>query len=193
MHLRIASVIVPVLVVTAGVARAITPGTYNFAWDHEDAGWLEFTSGIFITQGLTSDSWDADVDISGNLMFDDDNAQLHATSALADGVAVNTKLVIEGVTGTWTPSTTSGDWQITAHFTFSAAGVFGAASCTTSSFSIDFNGDYDSSSHVSFVIPALSGTGTQACNAYYGTINMQFGLGSSGSEVHFDKFVITAE
>ena len=110
------------------------------------------------------------------------------------GTPVQAKLNILGVTGSINLTTAwAFTWSITAQVEFraSAAGVT-LANCITPSFSISISGDYHGSGGIAtstpFTIPALSGSGTGACNGHATNINGDLLLGSAGATLQITKW-----
>lgn len=175
-----------------GTARADT--TYRFSWDHGETTFFRFANNEWLAESTPPDSWDQDVDGSGNLTtFDTPSPQAHSTALSVSGVTVKAKFVIEDVTGSVNIGAFTSSWTFTGHVNFSASGVFSEGQCRTSSFTVSFSGNYDSGTDSSaFTIPSLSGSGSQLCGGASGTVNSHFSLGSSGGRLHFNKFSVTA-
>jgi hypothetical protein len=189
---RLALLSCAMLALAGGTAFADT--TYHFAWPTTETTFFKFASNDWLAESSPADSWDSDVDGLGNLtVFDSTTSVAHTTPYNISGSNIHAKVVIEDVEGSVDFSTHTAVWTITAHVAFSASGFVSEGSCKTTSFDVDFSGDYvaptDSST---FTIASLSGSGTQACGGHASTINSDFALGGAGAKIHFNKFQITA-
>lgn len=108
------------------------------------------------------------------------------------GTVIDVQVVVTDVTGIVDFS--SGiffDWEITAQLRFRSIGASGVttSNCRTASFTINIDGDFMSGADsAAFTIPALSGTGTGACNGHSTEINLDFDLGSSGAVLTLNKW-----
>jgi hypothetical protein len=179
------------LVLLGGVASADT--TYHFLWDFGEDNFFQFASGDHLAQSSPADSWDSDVDASGNLTFFDGatNFAHSTTHSLGGTVVVKAKFVIENVTGSVNLTAHTASWTFTGHVNFSATGLVSEGSCRTTSFTVSYSNNY-LADHASstFTIAALSGSGTQACGGNAAQLNSWFSLGSGGAFVTINKFNI---
>ncbi len=182
------------LAMAGGVASADT--TYRFHWDHGETTFFKFASNDWLAESTNEDGWDSDVDGSGNLTaFDgDDSSVARTTPYTVGGSTLKAKFIIDDVTGTVNLTNFTASWTFSGRVAFSASGgVVSEGTCTTSSFNVSFSGNYGSGTDSSsFVVPMLSGTGTQACSTHASDINDDLALGGSGAKLHFNKFVIEA-
>ena len=199
MRSRLAGVFVAVVMVcvTAGAAKADT--TYDFTWPGGESCFFKFTNGTCLTIGTsTRDTWEEEVNDSNPSdaiidVFDSAIDYNHDTGYTILASTLYAKFVITDVEGSIDFTNTTAVWTITGYVAFTASGYISPTSCKTSSFSVSFSGSYISPTDSSaFTIPALSGSGTQACNSYASGLNSTFSLGTSGSKLHFNKFDITA-
>jgi hypothetical protein len=189
-------VAVALMVLTAGAARA--DNVYDFTWQSGETCFFKFASADCLAITTTgSDYWEADVDDTNPssapiTFFDSDAAALHDTGYSIISSTLFAKFVITDVSGSIDFTDRTAAWTITGYVTFSASGYISQSSCKTSSFNVSFSGNYvnptDSSA---FNIPALSGSGTQACGGYSSSLNAAFSLGTSGAKLHFNKFDIS--
>ena len=174
----------------AGAAGADT--TYTFHWDHGEKAFLEFASHDALAQGRPEDSWDADVDSSGNItVFETTNSFPHPTPYAIGTETLEAILVIDHVSGSVDFAHHTAVFTVQAEVRFAATGVVAQGTCRTSTFTISFNGQYlAGADSAPFAVPALSGTGAQACGTSAAFINNKLALGTAGAKLHFNKFQI---
>ena len=165
-------------------------------YDNPGAPFLHFPSGEDVdssTPFLTPASeFEAYADSFGNITFNQHTMQFHATNQTVGpmGTPVEVQLFINDITGTINlAGGVSINLTFLAHYRFraAAAGVT-AGNCRTGAFTTTITGSWANTTSASFTPPALTGTGTGACNGYSANVNADFALGSSGARISMYKF-----
>lgn len=168
-------------------------------YDNPGSPFLDFSSSTSVSSEAMGTNpasfFKADIASNGATTFQNSlDMRRHLTAlAIGDDITVQlTILDIQGFIDCSTPSATCEvDWEIEAELNFENLDpTFGwaPAACTTDPFTIDIDGDWDNASSGGFVIPSLSGTGSQQCYIFSGTLNSFFGLGANGAKLNLYKF-----
>ena len=152
---------------------------------------LDFSNGKSATDLSTVNYFTADTDSAGNMGFVGSTMQAVPTNALVNGHTVSVRLLFTDVVGTTDLSGTDAyiDWEMTAKAQFvDATDGISTVNCQTGTFTIYVTGDWDATTSSAFTIPALSGSGSGACNGWSSAVNTALGLGTSGATLTLYKF-----
>ncbi|TKC95848.1 hypothetical protein [Polyangium fumosum] len=152
---------------------------------------LDFSNGKSTTGLAGTNSFSADTDSAGNMSFVGSTMQLELTDALVNGVAVRVRLLFTDVVGTTDLSGADPDinWEMTAKLQVAEAGQgITTVNCQTGTFTIYVSGDWGNTTSSTFTIPAMSGSGSGACNGLSAAVNTALGLGTNGATLSLYKF-----
>ncbi|NUP13933.1 MAG: hypothetical protein HOW73_48480 [Polyangiaceae bacterium] len=190
----IAAVVVPV---TAAANPVDNDGDATFYfYDNPGSPFLNFASGEEAYSHTPSGGpsyFQAFIEPDGETFFTGALMGFHDTD-LAISSTIQVQLFISDVLGFIDCSGLSGtcdvDWEITAQLRFKNVGAGGITTnnCRTSSFVITVQGDWGSVDSNPLTFPALSGSGTGACNTWASSLNNFFDLGVSGATLSLYKF-----
>jgi len=152
---------------------------------------LDFSNGKSTTGLAGNNSFLADTDNLGNMSFAGSTMQLELTDATVNGVPVYVRLFLSDVAGTTDLSGADPDvnWEMTAKVQVSEAGQgITTLNCQTGTFTIYVSGDWGNTTSSAFTIPAMSGSGSGACNGLSAAVNTALGLGTTGATLSLYKF-----
>jgi hypothetical protein len=181
---------------SAGSAQASAidnPGlNCTFKFDQNSSiPFLAFSNGKSATNLSTVNYFTADTDSAGNMGFVGSTMQAIPTNALVNSHTVSVRLVFTDVVGTTDLSGTHPNisWAMTAKAQFvDATDGISTLNCQTGTFTISITGDWGNTTSSAFTIPALSGSGSGACNGWSSAVNTALGLGTSGATLTLYKF-----
>ncbi|MDI3288139.1 hypothetical protein [Polyangium sp. 15x6] len=181
---------------SAGSAQASpidNPGlncTFRFE-QNSSIPFLDFSNGKSATNLSTVNYFTADTDSAGNMGFVGSTMQAVPTDAFIGGNPISVRLLFTDVSGTTDLSGADPDinWTMTARAQF-VEPVNGVTTlnCQTATFTIYVTGNWDDTTSSAFTIPALSGSGSGACNGLSSVINTALGLGTNGATLSLYKF-----
>lgn len=164
--------------------------TFRF-YQNGSMPFLDFSNGKSATNLSTSNFFTADTDSAGTMSFVGSTMQAIPTDATLGGNPISVRLLFTDVVGTTDLSGADPDinWEMTAKAQFQETinGIT-TVNCQTGMFTIYISGDWGNTTSIDFTIPALSGSGSGACNGFSSSVNTALGLGTNGASLTLYKF-----
>jgi hypothetical protein len=195
-HVRSAAIAAAVILVssTAAADPIDNPGYADFIfYNNPGVPFLTFASTEEVASyipGIQPSFFEAEILFDGTMIYDQHSMESYDTALAFSGTPLKVQVDIDDVVGFVDLSGASPylEWDVTARLRFSGAGGATLSNCRTAYFTATIIGDWGNVESAAFIIPALTGSGSGACNGHAATINAHFDLGVSGSTLALYKF-----
>lgn len=184
-----------VLVSSTAAADPIdNPGYADFIfYNNTGTPFLTFASTETVAPYLPSNQpsfFEAEILSDGTMIYDQHSMESYDTALILGGTNLKVQIDIDDVVGFVDLSGVSPylEWDVTARLRFSGAGGATLNNCRTGYFTATIIGNWGDVESAAFIIPALTGVGSGACNGNAAAINAHFDLGLSGATLALYKF-----